>query len=130
MDHYHQNTFFVLNTKKWNNNNKKNKCKVHCAKSARIRSFSGPYFSTFGLNKERKDVNLSIQSDCRKIWTRKTTNADTFHAVVISGPYSPFLVRLIYDPLFQRKGNYPVSEILPRTWRWYSKTPEFCYSYQ
>ena len=26
---------------------------VHCVKSVRIRSFSGPYFTTFGLNRER-----------------------------------------------------------------------------
>ena len=44
----------------------------HCVKSFGIRSFSGPYFPTFGLN---------VQSECGKIRTRTTPNADTFHEV-------------------------------------------------
>ena len=35
----------------------------HCVKSVRIRSFSGPYCPTFGLNTERCSVSLRIQSD-------------------------------------------------------------------
>ena len=49
--------------------------------SARIRSFSNPYFSEFGLNTKRYAVSLRIQFDCRKIGTRKTPNTDTLHAV-------------------------------------------------
>ena len=30
----------------------------HCVKSARIRSFPGPYFSAFGVNTERYYVSL------------------------------------------------------------------------
>ena len=45
-----------------------------CAKSFRIRSLSGPYFTAFGLNTERC-------RECGKIQARKTPNADTFHAV-------------------------------------------------
>ena len=30
--------------------------KVHCVKSVRIRSYSGPYFSAFGLNAKRYSV--------------------------------------------------------------------------
>ena len=52
-----------------------------CVKSVRIRSFSGPYFPAFGLKMEIYGVNLRIQSECGKIWTRKTPNTDTFHAV-------------------------------------------------
>ena len=33
-------------------------CKSHCAKSARNRSFSGPYFPAFGLNKKRYGVRI------------------------------------------------------------------------
>ena len=33
--------------------------------------FSGPYFPAFGLNTERYFVSLRIQSECRKIRTRK-----------------------------------------------------------
>ena len=53
----------------------------HCVKSVRIRSFSGPYFPVFGPNKERYSVSLRIQSERRKILTRKTPNTDTFHAM-------------------------------------------------
>ena len=53
-------------------------------KSVRIRSFSGPYFSTFGLNRGRYGVSLRIQSKCWKIRTRKTTNTDTFVVVRVS----------------------------------------------
>ena len=49
--------------------------------SARIRSFSGPYFSAFELNAKGYAESLRIQFDCRKIGTRKTPNTDTLHAV-------------------------------------------------
>ena len=35
--------------------------------------FSGPYFPAFGLNTERYFVSLRIQSECRKIRTRKNS---------------------------------------------------------
>ena len=35
--------------------------------------FSGPYFPVFGLNTEIYSVNLRIQSEYRKIWTRKNS---------------------------------------------------------
>ena len=47
------------------------RCNVHCVKSVQIRSFSGPYFPAFGLNTE--GVSPSIQSECRKISTRKNS---------------------------------------------------------
>ena len=47
----------------------------------RIRSCSGPYFPAFGLNTERYSVSLRIQSKCGRIWIRKTSNKDIFHAV-------------------------------------------------
>ena len=50
----------------------------HCEKSVLILSFSGLYFPAFGLNTEIYSVNLRIQSECRKIRTRKTPNTDTF----------------------------------------------------
>ena len=50
----------------------------HCVKSALIRSFSGPYFCAIGLKTER---HVHIQSECGKIWTRKTPNTNTFYAV-------------------------------------------------
>ena len=54
---------------------------VHCMKSVRIQRFSGPYFPAFRLNTERYSVYLRIQSECEKIWTRKTPNAGSFHAM-------------------------------------------------
>ena len=46
-----------------------------------IRSFSSPYLPAFGLNTERYGVSIRTQSECGKIWTRKTPNTNTFHAV-------------------------------------------------
>ena len=51
-------------------------------KSVRIRSYSGPYFPTFGLNTERYSVSLLIHSECGKIRNRINLNTDTFHAVL------------------------------------------------
>ena len=51
--------------------------------SERIRSYSGPYFPAFRLNTERHSVSLRIQSECGKIWTRITSNTDSFYAVRI-----------------------------------------------
>ena len=50
-------------------------------KSVRIWRFFRPCFPVFGRNTERYEVTLHIQSECGKIWTRKTLNTDTFHAV-------------------------------------------------
>ena len=52
----------------------------HCVKSVRIQSFFGPYFHRFRLNTKICSVNLRIQSKCGEMRTRKTLNADTFHA--------------------------------------------------
>ena len=43
--------------------------------------FLVPYFPTLGLNREVSTVNLSIQSECEKMHTRKIPNAGTFQAV-------------------------------------------------
>ena len=55
---------------------------LHCLKSVRIRSFSGLYFLAFEMNTEIYRVNLRTQSKYENIWTRKTPNTDTFHAVL------------------------------------------------
>ena len=60
---------------------------LHSMNSVRIRSFSGPYFPAFGQNKERYSLCLCIQSKCGKIWTRKTPNTDTYHAVLMTHLY-------------------------------------------
>ena len=45
----------------------------HCVKSVQIRVFSGPYLPVFRLNTEIYSVNLPIQSEYRKIRTRKNS---------------------------------------------------------
>ena len=62
-------------------------------KSVRIRSFFGPYFPSFWLNTERYGVSLRIQSECRKMRTRKTPNTDTFQAVFFEVNKKSFFAR-------------------------------------
>ena len=61
-----------------NINNQRNN---HFVKRVRIRSYSGPYFPTFGLNTKKCGVSLRIKSEWEKMRTRITTNADSFYAV-------------------------------------------------
>ena len=49
---------------------------LHCIKSVRIGSYSGP-------NTGKYEVSLCIQSECLKMQSRITPNANTFHAVLI-----------------------------------------------
>ena len=42
-------------------------------KVSKYEVFSGPYFPAFGLITERYEVSLRIQSECRKIQTRKNS---------------------------------------------------------
>ena len=56
--------------------------KLHCVKSVRARSYSGPHFPTFGLNTERYVEYLSIQSKCGKMRTRITPPTVTFYTVL------------------------------------------------
>ena len=59
---------------------------VYCVKSVRTRSYSGPYFPSFGLNTERYRVSLRIQSKCGKILARITKNKNTLYAVITAIP--------------------------------------------
>ena len=52
-------------------------------KNSSIWRFSSPYFLRFGLTTERHRINIRIQSECRKIRTRKTPNMHTFYAMKI-----------------------------------------------
>ena len=56
-------------------------CTFHCVKIVRIRSYFGPHFPAFGLNKERYSVSLRIPSECGIMRARITPNRDTFYAV-------------------------------------------------
>ena len=55
--------------------------KFNTAQSVRIQSYSAPYFFAFGLNTERYEVSVRVQSKCGKMWTRITPDKDTFHVV-------------------------------------------------
>ena len=69
--------------------------------SVRIQNFSGPYFTAFGLN----SVALHTQFKCGKIWARKTSNTDTFHAVEIL--HLTILIQIIkvaFPKIMQRNG--------------------------
>ena len=61
--------------------------RFNCVRSVRIRSYSGPYFTAFGLNTERHEVSLRIQSESGKIRTRTTPNTDNFYAVFIGSRF-------------------------------------------
>ena len=53
----------------------------HGLKSVRFRSFSSLHFPAFGLNTDNFFVNIHIQSECGKIWTRKISNTNIYYAV-------------------------------------------------
>ena len=53
-------------------------------KVSKYEVFSGPYFPAFGLNTERHEVSLRIQSECGKIRTKKNS---VFGYFPRSGPY-------------------------------------------
>ena len=69
---------------------------IHCVKSVRIQSYSGPYLPSFRLNTERYFVSVSIQSECGKIRTRITPNIENIHAVI------GIWLFIIYKPFFQK----------------------------
>ena len=49
-------------------------CNTHCVKNVSIRSFTGPHFPAFGLNKERMRALMRENTDI------KTLNIDTLYA--------------------------------------------------
>ena len=52
--------------------------RIHCVKSARIRSFFDPYFTAFGLNTERYLVTPRIQSECEENMDQKNSEYGDF----------------------------------------------------
>ena len=53
---------------------------LHCMKSVRIRSCSGPHFPAFRLNTERHEVSLRMQSECGKSQTIQLLQIRTLFA--------------------------------------------------
>ena len=74
----------------------------HLVKNARIRSYYGPHFPAFGLNMERYSVSLRIQSECGKIQTRITPNADTFYAMSFNLDWAKPAQEVIFSTLIVR----------------------------
>ena len=75
---------------------------IYCVKSVLIRSFSGLYFPTFGLNAERYSLSPRIQSECGKIQTGKTPNTDSFHVVFLSldfDSYSSYYDGIVFQKM-------------------------------
>ena len=56
-------------------------CATTAWKVSKYGVISGPYFPAFGLNTERYEVSLCIQSECGKIRTRNNSVFRHFHAV-------------------------------------------------
>ena len=56
----HERVNISVAAKRRKDNNCLKRCYLHCMKSVRIRSFSGPYFSAFELNPEIYGVSLRI----------------------------------------------------------------------
>ena len=54
---------------------------LHCVKTVQLPIFFWLYFPVFRLNTEFYSVNLHIQSEYKKTWTRTNSLLDTFHAV-------------------------------------------------
>ena len=86
----------------------------HCVGTARIRSFSGPYFFVFGLITDIWRVNLHIQFKCEKICTRKSPNTDSFdtvHTIEARPPkflgIMPFVINRLHEILVHCKKNLP-----------------------
>ena len=69
----------------YNSNNGK---RLTAEKVLKYGVFSGPYFPTFGLNTEKYEVSLRIQSECRKIRIRKNfVFGHISHSDYIVGPW-------------------------------------------
>ena len=59
--------------------------------------FSGPYFPAFGLNTERHEVSLRIQSECGKIQTRKNSAFGHFSGSASYRNHNKFLNNVNFD---------------------------------
>ena len=59
--------------------------------------FLGPYFPAIGLNTERYSVSLRIQSECRKIQTRKNFAFERFSHSGLSKVSWKFRIPTIYN---------------------------------
>ena len=98
-----------------NTNNENLQCTYnHFVKNFLIRSFSSPYFPAFELISERYSVPLCIQSECRKIRTRKTPNTDAFYTVSVLIVYTTTLVlsQSIFRGFSKYCAEFPLNLIL------------------
>ena len=89
------------------------RCNVHCVKSVQIRSFCGPYFPAFGLHTE--GVSPSIQSECRKIRTRKNSVFGHFSrsGFSVQHCWTKYLQTFSSFNPISRHNNYNGTRLLP-----------------
>ena len=82
-------------------------------KASKYGVFSGPYFPVCGLNTEIYGVYLRVQSEYRKIRTRKNQFLDTFRAVFVflfcfCGMFNP---RKVFNLVLSWNHNHRISPI-------------------
>ena len=68
----------------------------HCVKSVHIRSYSGPHFPAFGLNKERYSVGIR-------------ENADSFYAATVGNCFNKNCLSQMFDMILSTP---------PHTFKW------------
>ena len=68
---------------------------------SKYRVFSGPYFPVFGLNTERYSVFLRIQSECRKIRTRKNSVFGHFSGGFYAIRFMKGMIRMIRNEMLR-----------------------------
>ena len=77
----------------------------HCVKNGLIRSFSGPYFTPFGLNAEIQSISPHSvwMFECGKIWTRKTPNMDIYAVFLLA--VNQWVYEYLYETSIQSPGS-------------------------
>ena len=73
---------------------------IQCVKIVHMRSFFGSHFPVFGLNTEIYSVNLLIQSEYRKIRTRKYFEFGHFSRSGLSNEQKLLLANSVIKPQF------------------------------
>ena len=77
----------------------------HGVKNGLIRSFSGPYFTPFGLNAEIQSISPHSvwMFECGKIWTRKTPNMDIYAVFLLA--VNQWVYEYLYETSIQSPGS-------------------------
>ena len=68
--------------------------------------FSGPYFPAFGLNTEKYEVSLRIQSKCGKIQTRNNSVFGHFSRSLYCNEADAIILELTFKPQLNCKDTF------------------------